>query len=99
MRNDDWQWFWILAAHVHKVDVESIECDPVLRELVQVCLLSPPVVAIPPVISQRLQISETRAQLPTDVLELVRPARGIEPALQIRNQRLRHIYRELFYSH
>jgi len=41
MRDAERQWFWVLAAHMHKVDMESMECDSILRELVQRCPLPP----------------------------------------------------------
>src|SRR5712692_4330333 len=50
-----------LAAHMHKVHPEPIECDSVVGELVECRLLSPPVVAIPPVASERLHVDQTRA--------------------------------------
>jgi len=49
----------MLAADVDKVDVESIECDSILRELVQRCLLAPATDSRSANIGQRFHIAET----------------------------------------
>src|SRR5205807_6673379 len=59
MRDDQRHWPWTLAADMHKVEMESLDSDPILRELVQHGLLPAPVVDVSPIMGQRFHGAET----------------------------------------
>src|SRR5215813_6840826 len=84
---------------MHKMDVDSVECDPILGKLVEGRLLFAPIVGVSPVGGERLHITEVGTILPTRVNEFVGPACGIESARQIREYGVRHIDSELFDGH
>src|ERR1700730_8748987 len=78
VRNDERQRRWSFPAHMHKVDVDSVERDAIPRQLVQCSLFASPVVAMTPVLDQRPHVGEIRTGLPSRALKLIRPACSFE---------------------
>ena len=71
------------APHVEKVDTASVDIRTKLCKLVELCLLSTPVVGVLPVIHQFLQVAQICAIVPTGILRLIRPTGPCQTLTQI----------------
>src|SRR5437588_2913378 len=71
---NNWQWFWPLAAFMNEVDAEAIDVSAKLCKLIESCFLRLPIETMLPVCQERLEIAQVRPILPACLLNLVGPA-------------------------
>jgi hypothetical protein len=74
---------WLRGADVGEVDTGPVDCGRELRPLVQSCLGGPPVVLVPPVPHQFLEVVARDAVGPAHVGQLVRPPGAVQTLVQI----------------
>src|ERR1700758_3219688 len=79
----------VLRADVQEVDVEAVDGCLILAPIVQHRLAAAPVVAVTPVIDQRLDLGERGALGPVVDCLRVRPAGLVDAAVEVLEVRLR----------
>ena len=87
--DDQRQRVLVLRADVQEVDVEAVDGCLILAPIVQHRLAAAPVVAVTPVIDQRLDLGERGALGPVVDCLRVRPAGLVDAAVEVLEVRLR----------
>ncbi|MNI77985.1 hypothetical protein D3C73_1343250 [compost metagenome] len=87
------------AALMHEVHIDPVNAGAVMGQTVQLRFLGAPIIMLPPIGNERLQIQGIGPVLPAGALQSVRPADMLQPVLQIFKHFIGYIDRKTFNSH
>src|SRR6267142_4692943 len=74
-----------------EVNVDAVDVRLELIERVQALLLSPPVVFVPPIVDEALEVGQVRAVVPSCIRELVGKTALCQPPFQVRQDAIRNV--------
>ena len=89
MSDDQRQGIFVFRTHVQEVDAEAVDAGLVLAPIVQHRFAAAPVVAVTPVIDQRLDLGERGALGPVVDCLRARPAGLVDAAVEVLEVRVR----------
>ncbi|RDL47874.1 hypothetical protein BLJAPNOD_05099 [Ensifer sp. M14] len=85
MRHYEWKRIGMTGAHVDEVDIKAVDVRQKLRQGVQSCLYTAPIVAILPILNERLQFGDLYALRSVVDRFNVRPSCLRQTALEVVN--------------